>query len=94
MRVNNITTNYSNNINNTNKLYASKPVFKKSQTDSIVPTAIMETLVEAANDKKNQNAFMSKIHFFKDVLFSAETTRKAQELKDAVESAQNIMYLA
>lgn len=54
----------------------------------------METLVEAANDKKNQNAFMSKIHFFRDVLFSAETTRKAQELKDAVESAQNIMYLA
>ena len=85
MRVNNITPNYSNNINNTNKLYASKPVFKQSQTDSIVPTA---------NDKKNQNAFMSKIHFFRDVLFSAETTRKAQELKDAVESAQNIMYLA
>ena len=51
MRVNNITPNYSNNINNTNKLYASKPVFKQSQTDSIVPTAIMETLVEAANDK-------------------------------------------
>lgn len=81
MRVNNITPNYSNNINNTNKLYASKPVFKQSQTDSIVPTAIMETLVEAANDKKNQNAFMSKIHFFRDVLSLLKQQEKHRNSK-------------
>lgn len=100
MRVNSINTySYSNrnNVNkvNNNRLYASKPVFKQTQTDSVVPTAIIETLVEAANDKRNKNSFMSKINFFRDVLFSDETTRRAQQLKEAIESydsTQNILY--
>ena len=40
---------------------------------------------------------MSKINFFKDVLFSDETTKRAQQLKDAIESydsTQNILYRA
>ncbi len=96
MRINSINTYSYSNINKTNKQYASRPVFKQQQQmDSVIPTAIVETLVEAANDKKNRNSFMSKINFFKDVLTSQETARKAQQLKEAIESydsAQNILY--
>ena len=96
MKVNSISNNYQN-INNTNKLYATKPVFKQAQSTGVIPVAIMETLVEAANDRRSQNAFMSKINYFREVLFSEETTRKAKLLKDAIESydsTQNILYIA
>lgn len=92
MKVNSIANSYSN-INNSNKLYASKPVFKQRQSDSVVPTAIMETLIEASNDKRNKNALMGKINFFKDVLFSDETSRKAQQLKDAIESYDSTLNI-
>lgn len=97
MKINSINTYSYSNINNNHKQYATRPVFKQSQTDSVVSPAILEAFVESANDKKNKNNFMSKINFFKDVLFSDETTRHAQQLKDAIESydsTQNILYKA
>ena len=96
MKVNSISNNYQN-INKSNKQYATKPVFKQLPSQGVIPVAIMETLVEAANDRKNPNAFMSKINYFKEVLFSEETTRKAKLLKEAIDSydsTQNILYLA
>ena len=93
MKVNSI----SNNYQNINKQYATKPVFKGIQSEGVIPTAIIETLVESANDRRNPNAFMSKINYFKEVLFSEETTRKAKLLKEAIESydsTQNILYIA
>ncbi len=95
MKINSINTYSYSNINN-NKQYASKPVFKQSQTDSVSP-AILEAFVESSNDKRSKSNFMSKINFFKDVLFSDETTKHAQQLKDAIESydsTQNILYRA
>ena len=93
MKVNSINTySYQNN-----KQYATKPVFKQTQADNVIPTAIIETLIESANDKKNKNLFMSKINYFKDVLFSAETTRKAKQLQEAIDSydsTKNILYIA
>ena len=61
MKVNSI----SNNYQNINKQYATKPVFKGIQAEGVIPTAIIETLVESANDRRNPNAFMSKINYFK-----------------------------
>lgn len=97
MKINSINTYSYSNINKTNKQYATRPVFKQSHTDSAVPTAILETLVESSNDRRNKNTLMSKINFFKDVLFSDETSRNAQRLKEAIESydsTQNILYKA
>ena len=97
MKVNSINNVSYQNINKTNKQYATRPVFKQLQSDSVIPTAILETLVESANDKRNTTSFMSKINYFKDVLFSAETTRRAQQLQEALESydsTQNILYRA
>lgn len=96
MKVNSINTYSYQNINRTNKQYATRPVFKQAQVtkDNIIPTAIIETLVESANDK-NPASFMSKINYFKEILFSAETSRKAKQLKEAIEgydSTQNILY--
>ena len=95
MKINSVNTYSYSNINN-NKQYVSRPVFKQSKTDSVSP-AILEAFVESANDKRSKNNFMSKINFFKDVLFSDETTKRAQQLKDAIESydsTQNILYRA
>ena len=97
MKVNSINTYSYQNINKTNKQYATRPVFKQSQQENVIPTAIIETLVESANDKKNRNLFMSKINYFRDVLFSDETTRKAKQLQEAIDrydSAKNILYNA
>ena len=97
MKINSINTYSYQNINKINKQYASRPVFKQAQTDNLVPTAIIESLVESANDKKNKNLFMSKINYFKDVLFSDETTRKAKQLQEAIDSydsTRNILYKA
>lgn len=97
MKVNSINTYSYSNTNKTNKQYATRPVFKQSQADYTVPKAILETLVESSNDKRNKNTLMSKISFFKDVLFSDETSRNAQRLKEAIEnydSTQNILYRA
>ena len=97
MRVNSINTySYSNvnNNNNNNKMYATRPVFKK--TTENMPSAILDALVESSNDKRNKT-LVSKINFFKDVLFSDETSRNAQKLKEAIESydsTQNILYRA
>lgn len=85
MKVNAINTfNYSNRINN-NKQYATRPVFKQNQTAGVVPTAIMDTFREAANDKKNKNLLSGKLSYLKEILFSDENTKKAQELKDIIE---------
>ena len=95
MKISSINTYSYQNINNINKKYASRPVFKQNKTENVIPTAIIETLIESAGDKKNKNLFMSKINYFKDVLFSDETSRKAQQLKDALDSYdsnQNILY--
>lgn len=98
MKVNSINSYNYQNINKTNKQYATRPVFKQAHTDSVISTAILETLVESANDnRKSSNTFMSKINYFKEVLFSEETTRKAKLLKEALESydsTQNILYKA
>ena len=97
MKINSINTNSYSNIKNNHKLYATRPVFKQSQTDSVVSPAILEAFVESSNDKKNKNNFVSKINFLKDVLFSDENTRHAQQLKKAIESydsTQNILYNA
>ena len=97
MKVNSINTYSYQNINKTNKQYATRPVFKQSQQENVIPTAIIETLVESANDKKNKNLFMSKINYFRDVLFSDETTRKAKQLQEAIDrydSTKNILYNA
>lgn len=96
MKVNSINNNYSyQNINKFKKQYATRPVFKGQE--ETIPTAIIETLVESANDKKNTNSFMSKINYFRDVLFSDETSRKAKQLQEALDSydsAQNILFKA
>lgn len=98
MKVNSINSYNYQNINKTNKQYVTRPVFKQTHTDSVISTAILETLVESANDnKRSSNTFMSKINYFKEVLFSEETTRKAKLLKEALESydsTQNILYKA
>ena len=95
MKVNSINTYSYQNINRADKQYATRPVFKQAQQENVIPTAIIETLVESANDKKNRNLFMSKINYFKEILFSAETSRKAKQLKEALDgydSTQNILY--
>ncbi len=97
MKVNSINTYSYQNINRADKQYATRPVFKQAQQENVIPTAIIETLVESANDKKNRNLFMSKINYFRDVLFSDETTRKAKQLQEAIDrydSAKNILYNA
>jgi len=97
MKVNSINSYNYQNINKTNKQYATRPVFKQTYSENAISTAILETLVESANDRKSQNTFMSKISYFKEVLFSEETTRKAKLLKEALESydsTQNILYKA
>ncbi len=96
MKINSINTYSYQNINKTNKQYVTRPVFKQAQakSDNAIPTAIIETLVESANDK-NPASFMSKINYFKEILFSAETSRKAKQLKEALDgydSTQNILY--
>lgn len=88
MKVNSINTFSYSNINksqNNNKQYASKPVFKQSQSTGVVPTAILDTFIESANDKKDKNHFMSKVNFLKDVLFSKATTEKAEILKEVLD---------
>ena len=97
MKVNSINTYSYQNVNKINKQYATRPVFKQAPADNVIPTAIIETLVESANDKKNKNLFMSKINYFRDVLFSDETTRKAKQLQEAIDtydSTKNILYNA
>ena len=97
MKVNSINTYSYQNINRADKQYATRTVFKQAQQENVIPTAIIETLVESANDKKNRNLFMSKINYFRDVLFSDETTRKAKQLQEAIDrydSAKNILYNA
>ncbi len=96
MKVNSINSYNYQNINKFKKQYATRPVFKGEQ-EGVIPTAIIETLVESANDKKNTNSFMTKINYFRDVLFSEETTRKAKQLQEALEnydSTKNILYKA
>ena len=96
MKVNSINGYNYQNINKFKKQYTTRPVFK-GQQEGTIPTAIIETLVESANDKKNTSSFMSKINYFRDVLFSEETTRKAKQLQEALEnydSTKNILYKA
>lgn len=95
MKVHGINNNYTN-INNNQKQYASRPVFKQSQSAGIAQRAIVDQFIEAAADKKNsQNPLVSKLSFLKDVLFSAETTRRAKELQDVIDgfdSSHNILF--
>lgn len=95
MRVNSINTYNYSNINNNHKQYATRPVFKQSQNTDVVPTAILDTFIESADTKKDKSSLLSKINFLKDVLFSDETTKKAQQLKevlDSYDSTNNILY--
>ncbi len=94
MKVNGINTfNYSN-INN-NKQYATRPVFKQDMA-SFTQRAIVDQFIESADDQKNsKNPLVSKISFLRDVLFSSETTRKAKELQevlDSYDSNHSILY--
>lgn len=90
MKINGI-SNYSySNINN-NKQYSSRPVFKQNQTAGIVPTAILDTFVEAANEK-DKSTFKSKINFLKNVLFSDQNTKQAQQLKEVLDSYEDRLY--
>lgn len=95
MKVQGINNNYTY-INNNQKQYASRPVFKQSKTTSIAQKAIVDQFIEAATDKKNsQNPLVSKLSYLKDVLFSAETTRRARELQDVIDgfdSSHNILF--
>ena len=63
---------------------------------SIAQKAIVDQFIEAATDKKNsQNPLVSKLSYLKDVLFSAETTRRARELQDVIDgfdSSHNILF--
>lgn len=95
MKVNGINTfNYSNIDNN--KKYTTRPVFKQDQYASVAQRAIVDQFIESADDEKNsKNPLASKLTFLKDVLFSKETTRKAkqlQEVLDSYDSNHNILY--
>lgn len=96
MKVNGINTfNYSN-INNNSKQYASRPVFKQNQSSSIAQRAIVDQFIESADDKKNsKNPLVSKLSYLKEVLFTSETSRRARELQeviDSYDSTHNILY--
>lgn len=86
MKVNALTTFNSSNINN-NKQYASKPVFKQDQFAGIAQRAIVDQFIESANSQKNsKNQLVNRLNYLKEVLFSGETTRRAKELQDIIDS--------
>lgn len=87
MKVNALTTFNSSNINNNNKQYASKPVFKQDQFAGIAQRAIVDQFIESANSQKNsKNQLVNRLNYLKEVLFSGETTRRAKELQDIIDS--------
>lgn len=94
MKVNGLNTFNCSNINN--KQYATRPVFKQNQYASVAQRAIVDQFIESADDKKNsKNPLVSKLSYLRDVLFSCETTKKAKELQevlDSYDSSHNILY--
>ncbi len=95
MKVNGINTfNYSNinTVNNNHKQYATRPVFK--QNASVAHQAIVDQFIESADEKKQAK---NPLYLLKDILFSTETTRRAKELKETIDSfsydsTDNILY--
>ena len=96
MKVNGIHTFNCSNTNNNHKQYATRPVFKQDQFASVAQRAIVDQFIEAADDKKNsKNPLVSKLSYLRDVLFSCDTTKKAKELQqvlDSYDSSRNILY--
>ena len=86
MKVNAINTFSSSNINN-RKQYVTRPVFKQDQFAGVTQRAIVDQFIESANTQKsNKSQFVNGLNYLKEVLFSGETSMRAKELQDIIDS--------
>ncbi|MBS4759842.1 MAG: hypothetical protein KHX03_03995 [Clostridium sp.] len=64
------------------------------QNASVAHQAIVDQFIESADEKKQAK---NPLYLLKDILFSTETTRRAKELKETIDSfsydsTDNILY--